>query len=92
MNDSDEPVIIASPRKPRLTAKIWFTRDVAEYIGVQPATVSTYHARSQMPTKDAKRGNREGWKPATIIAWHASRRSPGQGGHKPGQGFGKPKR
>lgn len=47
--------------------------EVAERIGVQPATLSRY----RLPEPDAVIGGRRGWTPATIDLWNANR--PGRG-------------
>lgn len=47
--------------------------EVAERIGVQPATLSRY----RLPEADAVIGGRRGWLPDTIDEWNANR--PGRG-------------
>lgn len=47
-------------------------REVAEYIGVKPSTLSRY---THLPEPDAIVGDVRGWLPETIRAWHASRPS-----------------
>lgn len=44
--------------------------EVAERIGVKPATLSRY----KLPEPDAITGTVRGWLPATIDAWQAGRR------------------
>ena len=58
----------------------WTTSDVAAYLGVRIATVSTYRTRGQMPAPDMTVGRTHVWKPARIIEWHEKRPRPGVGG------------
>lgn len=58
----------------------WTTSDVAAYLGVRVATVSTYRKRGQMPEPDMVLGRTSAWRPKTIIDWHAQRPRPGVGG------------
>jgi 8-oxo-dGTP pyrophosphatase MutT (NUDIX family)/predicted DNA-binding transcriptional regulator AlpA len=62
------------------TAEWWTTTDVAEYLGVRVATVSTYRKRGQMPAPDQSLGRSHVWRPSRIIAWHEGRPRPGTGG------------
>lgn len=56
----------------------WDTERVARYLGVAPKTVSSYHARRQMPVADGQyRPLRPWWWSTTITHWQANR--PGQG-------------
>lgn len=49
--------------------------ELAERIGVKPATVARY----KLPEPDAMIGTTRGWLPATVDAWNASRPgSPGR--------------
>lgn len=66
-----------SDHGPDLNAEWWTTSDVAAYLGVRPATVSTYRMRDQMPAPDQKLGRTQLWRPNTIIEWNESR--PGRG-------------
>lgn len=65
---------------PDPAAEWWTTSDVAAYLGVRPATVSSYHRRSQMPAAEMQVGRTPCWRPRTIIEWHAHRPRPGVGG------------
>jgi hypothetical protein len=58
----------------------WTTSDVAEYLGVQVATVTNYRKREQMPAPDLTVGRTHMWRPARIMSWHGSRPRPGVGG------------
>jgi predicted DNA-binding transcriptional regulator AlpA len=69
---------MTSPPDP--DAEWWTTSDVAAYLGVRGATVSTYRKRGQMPAPDMMLGRTQAWKPARIIDWHAARPRPGVGG------------
>lgn len=51
----------------------WTTTDVAEYLGVQVGTVSSYRQRGQMPPPDQTIGRTHMWAPSTIIGWQATR-------------------
>lgn len=51
----------------------WTTTDVAEYLGVQVGTVSSYRQRGQMPAPDQTIGRTHMWAPTTIIEWQATR-------------------
>jgi len=62
---------------PSPDAEWWTTAEVAAYLGVRPATVSTYRMRGQMPQPNRKLGRTQLWRPQTIIEWHRSR--PGRG-------------
>lgn len=64
---------------PDPSAEWWTTSDVASYLGVGVATVSSYRARGQMPTPDMTLGRTHVWRPSTIIAWHSARSRPGIG-------------
>jgi predicted DNA-binding transcriptional regulator AlpA len=59
----------------------WTTTDVANYLGVAIATVSSYRARGQMPEPDRTIGRTHVWSPRRIIEWHDNR--PGHGGRPP---------
>jgi hypothetical protein len=61
-------------------AEWWTTSDVAAYLGVRVATVSTYRNRGQMPAPDMRLGPTQAWRPKRIIEWHESRPRPGVGG------------
>ncbi|MEX5713511.1 helix-turn-helix domain-containing protein [Parafrankia sp. FMc6] len=58
----------------------WTTSDVAAYLDVRPATVSTYRKRGQMPAPDQTIGRTPVWSPQRILEWHASRTRVGVGG------------
>lgn len=66
--------------QPDPDAQWWTTTDVAAYLDVRVATVSTYRTRGQMPAPDQQIGRTPMWRPGRIIAWHASRPRPGVGG------------
>jgi hypothetical protein len=66
--------------QPDPAAEWWTTSDVAAYLGVRVATVSTYRKREQMPAPDLTLGRTPAWRPARIVEWHASRPRPGVGG------------
>lgn len=69
--DQESPATVPDP-----AAEWWTTKDVAAYLRVQMATVSTYRARGQMPAPDQTVGRTHMWHPATIIAWHEMRPRP----------------
>jgi hypothetical protein len=62
----------------------WTTSEIAAYLGVRVATVSTYRARGQMPAPDQSVGRTHMWRPARIIEWHRTRPRPGVGGRVTG--------
>ena len=63
---------------PSSDAEWWTTNEVAAYLGVRPATVSTYRMRGQMPAPDHKLGRTQLWRPRTIIEWSRDRPSRGR--------------
>lgn len=64
--------------------EMWTTTDVANYLGVQVGTVSSYRQRQQMPSPDATYGRTPLWKAQTIIEWRAPAvRSGSPGGSTP---------
>lgn len=65
---------------PDPSAEWWTTSDVAAYLGLQVATVSSYRLRGQMPQPDLTVGRTHVWRPSTIISWHRGRPRPGVGG------------
>ena len=65
---------------PDMSAEWWTTSDVAAYLGLQVATVSSYRMRGQMPEPDMTLGRTHVWRPSKIIAWHKARPRPGVGG------------
>jgi hypothetical protein len=69
-----------SEQQPDPTLEWWITSDVAAYIGVNVATVSTYRARGQMPAPDQTVGRTHMWRPGRIIEWHEARTRVGVGG------------
>jgi aminoglycoside phosphotransferase (APT) family kinase protein len=66
--------------KPDPSVEWWTTSEVAAYLGLRVATVSSYRARGQMPEPDMTVGRTHVWHPTTIIAWHGNRPRPGVGG------------
>ncbi len=66
--------------KPDPSAEWWTTSDVAAYLGLRVATVSSYRARGQMPQPDMTLGRTHVWRPSKIIDWHKGRPRPGVGG------------
>ena len=66
--------------EPDPDAEWWTTTDVAAYVGVRVATISTYRNRGQMPAAEMVLGRTPAWHPATIIGWQAGRPRPGVGG------------
>jgi hypothetical protein len=66
--------------KPDPSAEWWTTSEVAAYLDLRVATVSSYRIRGQMPEPDMTLGRTHVWKPSRIIAWHESRPRPGVGG------------
>jgi predicted DNA-binding transcriptional regulator AlpA len=58
----------------------WTTTDVASYLGLRVATISSYRNRGQMPEPDLTIGRTPAWRPQTIIEWHGARPRPGIGG------------
>ena len=69
--------------KPDPSAEWWTTSEVAAYLGLRVATVSSYRMRGQMPEPDMTLGRTHIWRPSKIIAWHEARPRPGVGG-RPG--------
>ena len=65
---------------PDPSAEWWTTSDVAAYLGLRVATVSSYRMRGQMPEPDLTVGRTHVWRPSKIIAWHKERPRPGVGG------------
>jgi len=70
--------------KPDPSAEWWTTSEVAAYLGLRIATVSSYRMRGQMPEPDMTLGRTHIWRPSKIIAWHEARPRPGVGG-RPGR-------
>ena len=68
------------PPAPNPGAEWWTTSDVAAYLRVRVATVSTYRVRGQMPPPEQTVGRTHMWRPAAVIAWHETRPRPGVGG------------
>jgi aminoglycoside phosphotransferase (APT) family kinase protein/predicted DNA-binding transcriptional regulator AlpA len=71
--------------KPDPSAKWWTTSDVAAYLGLRVATVSSYRTRGQMPQPDMTLGRTHVWRPSKIIDWHTRRPRPGVGGRRVGR-------
>jgi len=75
------PMLRERRDQPTGLANDWWTiSDVANYLGIGRGTVSTYHARGQMPPCDHRIGNHPVWRPHTITTWRARR--PGRGNWK----------
>jgi hypothetical protein len=66
--------------KPDPSAEWWTISEVAAYLGLRVATVSSYRIRGQMPEPDVTLGRTHAWRPSKIIAWHEKRPRPGTGG------------
>jgi aminoglycoside phosphotransferase (APT) family kinase protein len=66
--------------KPDPSAEWWTTSEVAAYLGLRVATVSSYRMRGQMPEPDMTLGRTHVWRPSKIIAWQGTRPRPGVGG------------
>lgn len=69
---------------PDPNAEWWTTSDVAEYLGVQIGTVSSYRNRNQMPEPDRTLGRTHLWRPESIISWNEGRPRLGIGGRPAG--------
>lgn len=67
---------------PDPAAEWWTTSDIASYLGIRVATVSTYRSRGQMPEPDLTVGRTHMWRPSRIIEWHETRPRPGVGGRR----------
>lgn len=59
---------------PDTGAQWWTADEVAAYLGVRRSTVHSYKVRGQMPAPEQQYGKTPLWRPATITAWHATRR------------------
>ncbi|RZU51321.1 ADP-ribose pyrophosphatase YjhB (NUDIX family) [Krasilnikovia cinnamomea] len=72
---------VTTTSRPNPEAEWWTTKDVAAYLGIEVAAVSSYRRRGQMPAPDQTIGTRTHvWKPRRIIEWHESRGRAGVGG------------
>jgi 8-oxo-dGTP pyrophosphatase MutT (NUDIX family) len=81
--------LVTTTAQPDPEAEWWTTKDVAAYLGIEPAAVSTYRKRGQMPAPDQTIGSRTHlWKPGRITGWQESRTRAGVGGRP--RGGGKP--
>lgn len=67
---------------PDPSAEWWTTSEVAAYLGLRVATVSSYRRRGQMPEPDMTLGRTHVWRPSKITDWHEKRPRPGVGGRK----------
>lgn len=47
----------------------WSVTEVADYLDVQPSTVTAYLAREQMPQPDGRLGRTPWWWADSIRAW-----------------------
>lgn len=54
--------------------------DVAQFLGVKPQTVYSYHYRGMLPDPDGQVGRTKWWWYSTIAQWAGARR--GQGWRK----------
>lgn len=59
--------------QPDPASEWWTTTDVAAFLNIRVATVSTYRKRGQMPPPDMQLGRTHAWRPRTITEWHAGR-------------------
>jgi 8-oxo-dGTP pyrophosphatase MutT (NUDIX family) len=76
---------VTTTARPDPQAEWWTTKDVAAYLGIEAAAVSTYRKRGQMPAPDQTLGTRTHlWKPGRITTWHESRTRAGVGGRPRG--------
>ena len=66
--------------KPDPSAEWWTTSEVAAYLGLRVATVSSYRMRGQMPQPDMTLGRTHVWRPSKIINWQKAPPRPGVGG------------
>lgn len=63
-----------------MTVRYLSLKELAERIGVKPATAVNY----KLPAPDAMIGDVRGWSVETVDAWHAARPGKGAGaGRKP---------
>ncbi len=77
--------LVTTTANPDPDAEWWTTKDVAAFLGIEPAAVSTYRKRGQMPQPDQTIGSRTHlWKPARIQSWQESRTRVGVGGRPRG--------
>jgi len=53
--------------------------EIADYIGVKPATLGRY----KLPEPDAMIGSTRGWNEANIYGWNANRPGKGAGAGRP---------
>lgn len=77
--------LVTTTARPDPEAEWWTTKDVAAYLGIEAAAVSTYRKRGQMPAPDQTLGTRTHlWKPSRITTWQESRTRAGVGGRPRG--------
>jgi hypothetical protein len=77
--------VVTTATRPDPEAEWWTRKDVAAYLGIAVAAVSSYRRRGQMPEPDKTIGTRTHlWKPTRIIEWHGSRDRVGVGGRPRG--------
>jgi aminoglycoside phosphotransferase (APT) family kinase protein len=81
----DDGTVARNQPAPDPSVEWWTTSDVAAYLGLQVATVSSYRLRGQMPEPDLILGRTHVWHPSTIMAWHRDRPGPGVGGKPTGR-------
>jgi predicted site-specific integrase-resolvase len=55
------------------TEQVWTTKEIADYIGVEPSTVRTYNKRGFLPKPTSYVGRTPVWTALTIKDWHAKR-------------------
>jgi 8-oxo-dGTP pyrophosphatase MutT (NUDIX family) len=83
--------LVTTAARPDPEAEWWTTKDVAAYLGIEPAAVSSYRKRRQMPAPDQTLNSRTHlWKPSRITSWHQSRTRAGVGGRPRGNKPGSP--
>ncbi len=75
------------PGNPDLSAEWWTTSDVAAYLGLRVAMISSYRMRGQMPEPDMTLGHTHVWRPSKIIAWYRTRPRSGVGGRPVADGI-----
>lgn len=59
------------------------TREVADQLGITPASWRSYVARGDAPAPDGHLGSTPWWKQSTVTRWQAARPGQGVGGGRP---------